>query len=228
MTFEADQEAVTVRQKLLEEARGELAVLLQAKSRDAELRRKELEEAQSQLDLAVAGPRPEEIQAADAEVRRLETELGFLDDELRRATIYSPADGVAVTPYLKNRIGQFVHRGEMLCKVAVSGSQTTVEIAVPEKEAADVAVGYPVAVKLNSYLGRPTLTGRVAFLAPEVDASSGSSIVRVEVQLDGHADLLKPGMTGFAKIYCGKRNVFQLATRRAMSWVRTEFWTWLP
>jgi len=52
--------------------------------------------------------------------------------------------------------------------------------------------------------------------------------VRVEVQLDGRTDLLKPGMTGYAKIYCGRRNVFQLATRRAASWVRTEFWTWLP
>jgi len=228
VTFEHDQETVAVRQRQLDEARGELAVLLQIKSRDAELRQKELQEARSQLDLAVAGPRPEEVQAAQAEVRRLEAELSFLNDELRRATVYSPADGVVVTPYLKNRVGQFVHRGEMLTKLAVSSTQTKLEIAVPEKEAADVAVGNPVAVKLNSYLGRPTLTGRVAFLAPEVDVSSGASFVRVEVQMERHADLLKPGMTGFAKIYCGKRNVFQLATRRAMSWVRTEFWTWLP
>ena len=228
MTFERDQESAAVQQKLLDEARGGLAVFIEAKSRDAQLRHKELQEARSQLDLAIAGPRPEEVQAAEAEVRRLNAELAFLEDELRRTTIYSPADGVVVTPYLKNRLGQFVHRGEMLCKLAVSGAQTSVEIAVPEKEAADVAVGYPVAVKLNSYLGRPTLAGRVVFLAPEVDASSGSSFVRVECQLQGQTDLLRPGMTGVAKIYCGRRSVFQLATRRAMSWVRTEFWTWLP
>ena len=228
MNFERDQEAAAVAQKRLDEARGELAVLLQARSRDAELRQKELQEAQSQLNLAVAGPRPEQIQAAEAEVRQLEAELSFLEDELRRAAVYSPSDGVVVTPYLKNRVGQFVRRGELLCKLAVSGPQTRVEIAVPEKEAADVAIGNPVAVKLNSYLARPTLTGRVAFLAPEVDAVSGASYVRVEVQLDGHTELLKPGMTGAAKIYCGRRTVFQLATRRAMSWVRTEFWTWLP
>jgi multidrug efflux pump subunit AcrA (membrane-fusion protein) len=228
MTFERDQENAAVQQKQLDEARGDLAVLMESKSRDAQLREKELQETRSQLHLAIAGPRPEEVQAAEAEVRRLEAELAFLEDELRRAIIYSPSDSVVVTPYLKNRLGQFVHRGEMLCKLAVAGARTSVEIAVPEKEAADVAVGYPVAVKLNSYLGRPTLNGRVAFLAPEVDASSGSSFVRAEVQLDGPRDLLKPGMTGFAKIYCGKRSVFQLATRRAMSWVRTEFWTWLP
>jgi putative peptide zinc metalloprotease protein len=228
MTFERDQESLAVAQKLLDEARGELAVLMEAKSRDAQLRQKEVQEARSQLDLATAGPRREEVQAAEAEARRLEAELVFLEDELRRATIFSPADGVVVTPYLKNRLGQFVHRGDLLCKLAVSSARTSVEIAVPEKEAADVAVGYPVAVKLNSYLGRPALTGRVAFLAPEVDASSGASFVRVECQIQGHSDLLKPGMTGFAKIYCGRRSVFQLATRRARSWVRTELWTWLP
>jgi len=170
VNFERDQENVAVRQKQLDQARGELAVLLQAKSRDADLRQKELDEARSQLALAVAGPRPEEIQAADADVRRLETEAAFANDELKRATIYSPADGVVVTPYLKNRVGQFVRRGEVVCKLAVSGSQTSIEIAVPEKEAADVAVGYPVAVKLNSYLSRPTLSGHVSFLSPEVDA----------------------------------------------------------
>jgi putative peptide zinc metalloprotease protein len=228
ITFEHDQQAAAVQQKLLEQARGELAVALEAKSRDAQLRQKELQEARSQLDLALAGARPEELQAAEADVRRLEADLSFAEDELRRATLYSPADGVVVTPYLKNRLGQFVRRGDLLCQVAVSSAQTRVEIPVPEKEAADVAIGDPVAVKLNSYLSRPALTGRVAFLAPEVDASSGASFVRVEVQLDGHEDLLKPGMTGAAKIYCGRRSVFQLATRRAMSWVRTEFWTWLP
>ena len=228
MNFEREQENAAVQQKQLEEARGELAVFMESKSRDAQLREKELQQARSQLDLAVAGPRPEEVRAAEAEVRRLEAELAFLNDEMRRTTVYSPAGGVVITPYLKNRPGQFVRRGEMLFKMAVDGPRTSVEIAVPEKEAADVAVGYPVAVKLNSYLSRPTLTGRVAFLAPEVDASSGAAFVRVEVQLDGHTDLLKPGMTGYAKIYCGRRSIFQLATRRAMSWVRTEFWTWIP
>src|SRR5207245_1903813 len=80
-----------VEQKLLEEARGAVAVMLEAKSREAELRQKELLVAQSRLDLAMVGPRREEVEAAEAEVRRLGTESGFLQDELRRATVLSPA-----------------------------------------------------------------------------------------------------------------------------------------
>jgi hypothetical protein len=71
------------------------------------------------------------VQPAEAEVRCLEAELAFVEDELRRATVYSPADGVVVTPYLKNRVGQLAHRGDLLC---FRRARTTVEITVPEKE----------------------------------------------------------------------------------------------
>jgi multidrug resistance efflux pump len=228
MTFEREQQSLAVQQKLFDEARGALSVLIETKSRDAELREKELLEARSQLSVAVAGARREEIEAAEADVRRLDAELAFLDGELGRATVFSPEDGVVATPRLSNRAGQFIHRGETFCKIVVSGEESIIEMAVPEKEAGDVAIGYPVAVKLNSYLSRPTLPGRVSFIAPEIDTLSGTNSVRVECRIRDHSGLLKPGMAGAAKIYCGRRNVLNLATRRALSWVRTEFWTWLP
>jgi multidrug resistance efflux pump len=228
MELERVEHSLAVEQKLLEEARGALSVSLEAKFREAELRGKELLEAQSRLDLAIVGPRREEVEAAEADVRRLGAESGFLEDELRRATVLSPADGVVATPYLQNRLGQFIRRGETLCKIVTSAAETTIEMSIPEREAGDLALGFPVAVKLNSYLSRPTLAGRLAFIAPEISTTSGSNFVRVECRIQDHAGLLKPGMAGVAKIYCGRRNVFQLATRRAMSWVRTEFWTWLP
>jgi multidrug resistance efflux pump len=226
--LEREEQKLAVQQKLLDEARGALGVLLEAKSRQAELRQKEVQEARSQLDLIVAGPRPQEIQAAEAEARRQAAELAFLEEELHRTTVLSPADGVIATPYLKNRVGQFIRRGETLCKIVASSAETSIEISVPEREAADVAVGYPAALKLNSYVGGPTLAGRVAFIAPEIQSASVGNSARVECRVADSAGALKPGMTGFVKIYCGRRNVFQLATRRAMTWVRTEFWTWLP
>ena len=115
-----------------------------------------------------------------------------------------------------------------MCKIVASAAETTIEMSVPEKEAGDVALGFPVAVKVNSYLSRPTLAVRISHIAPEISAVSGANVVRIECRISDHAGLLKPGMAGVAKIYCGRRNVFQLATRRAISWVRTEFWTWLP
>jgi hypothetical protein len=77
---------------------------------------------------------------SDDKIAALMAEPGIVRNRLKiGAAIYSPADGVVVTPYLKNRVGQFAHRADLLCKLAVSGARTTVEITVPEKEAADLA-----------------------------------------------------------------------------------------
>jgi hypothetical protein len=40
--------------------------------------------------------------------------------------------------------------------------------------------------------------------------------------------MLKPEMTGVAKIYCGDRRIVDVVTRRLRSWIRTEFWDLLP
>jgi len=51
-------------------------------------------------------------------------------------------------------------------------------------------------------------------------------VVRSELQNDEL--LLKPDMTGVAKIYCGDRRIIDLMTRRFVRWIRTEFWDLLP
>jgi hypothetical protein len=38
--------------------------------------------------------------------------------------------------------------------------------------------------------------------------------------------LLKPEMTGNAKIFCGRRRLVDLLTRRVARYIRVEFWSW--
>jgi hypothetical protein len=38
--------------------------------------------------------------------------------------------------------------------------------------------------------------------------------------------MLKPQMTGKAKIYCGERTILDLMTRRLSRTLRVEFWSW--
>jgi hypothetical protein len=51
-------------------------------------------------------------------------------------------------------------------------------------------------------------------------------MIRVMTEIDNRSRLLKPEMTGSAKIYCGTRRVFELAMRRIARYVRVEFWSW--
>jgi hypothetical protein len=38
--------------------------------------------------------------------------------------------------------------------------------------------------------------------------------------------LLKPEMTGNAKVSCGSRRLVDLLTRRLARYIRVEFWSW--
>ena len=54
----------------------------------------------------------------------------------------------------------------------------------------------------------------------------GASTILVTTQVDNDSLLLKPGMTGQAKISCGGRRIVDLMTRRVARTVKVEFWSW--
>nr|WP_305909880.1 efflux RND transporter periplasmic adaptor subunit [Methylomarinum sp. Ch1-1]MDP4522819.1 efflux RND transporter periplasmic adaptor subunit [Methylomarinum sp. Ch1-1] len=103
-----------------------------------------------------------------------------------------------------------------------------VEMLIPEKDIGDIGVGQPVTLKARAYPDRQ-FNGKVAAIAPTaMDDDSGLTrkVVRVTTEIDNAALLLKPEMTGFAKIDCGKRTLFELLTRRMLRYLRVEFWAW--
>ena len=57
-------------------------------------------EADGRLRVLLAGNRPEAIEAMAAEVTRLEARRAYLADQVRLATIVTPAAGVVVTKKL--------------------------------------------------------------------------------------------------------------------------------
>src|SRR5206468_5809384 len=72
------------------------------------VRQKEVEEAAGKLSVLLAGSRPEDIEATEAELRRLHAQRAYLDDQLLRVRVVSPIDGVVTTPKLEDKIGQHV------------------------------------------------------------------------------------------------------------------------
>jgi hypothetical protein len=72
------------------------------------------------------------------------------------------------------------------------------------------------------------LQGRVEFIATVAQSVNGQQMVVVRTELQNDELLLKPEMTGVAKIYCGERRIIDLITRRLTFWLRTEFWDLLP
>jgi putative peptide zinc metalloprotease protein len=201
----------------------------QAAEEEVAIRQKELEEADGNLRLMLAGSRPEEIEATEAEIARLDVQQHYLQDELDRINLVSPIDGVITTPKLKEKIGQHVNKGDLVA--TVHALKTVIaEISVSEKEISDVKVGQIVVLKARAYPQR-VFEGKVTAIAPTVTKGKDENkqtdrTVTVTTQLDNGGLLLKPEMTGTAKIYCGKRRLLDLVTRRFSRYLRVEFWSW--
>ena len=141
--------------------------------------------------------------------------------------IVSPIDGVITTPKLKDKIGQAVKKGDLVAKVHEMKT-LTVEIAVPENEIAEIVVGQKVVLKVRAFPGL-SFESQVVAIAPiatEPTDSRAERTVRVTTRLDNSAQLLKPEMTGHAKIFCGERRLFDLTTRRLVRFFKVEFWSW--
>jgi len=54
---------------------------------------------------------------------------------------------------------------------------------------------------------------------------SGKTIL-VTTRIENRSLLLKPGMTGNAKILCGRRRIIDLLERRLARTFKVEFWSW--
>ena len=158
-----------------------------------------------------AGNRPEQIRQVEADVKKLANQVAILDQELAKTEIHAPIDGIVATPFVERKLNQHLDPGEELCRI-VDLARVTVEMQVPEKELADVRPGNPVWMKARS-LPSVDLQGRVDFIAPVAQTVNGQQMVVVRSELENADLLLKPDMTGVAKIYCGDRRIVDLISQ---------------
>jgi multidrug resistance efflux pump len=205
---------------------------LLAAEEELAVRQKEVKEAHGQLDLLRAGSRPEEIERVRAEVARLESVARVAGENLERARLRAPISGRVVTPHLELKRGQKVEPGTALCEIADT-RRLRAEVEVPEGEAGEIRPGQKVKIKARAFPDRD-FWGEVVSVASAAEASPAEerasflpapqSRIRVYTEVDNSEGLLKPEMTGNAKIYCGKKTLINLLTRRLVRYVRTEFW----
>ncbi len=223
---ERDQTNYDVLLKDLSSAKGQLKVLEERTDSAKHVKVKELAQAESELRIQLAGTREETIQAMEAEVKKLEEKKSNLAQQLECLRIKSPIEGIVATPHLKNRIGQYLNKGDALCEI-VSEGRVIIDMPVPEKEIADVRPGLTITLKVRGYPSR-SFEAKVKTLAPVAIDRGAERTVVVQGELENLDGSLRAGMTGVGKILCGKRMIAYLVSRRALRWLRTEFWEYLP
>lgn len=231
------------RNKTLAETGVVTRIELENTQEQADAAKNDLAEAERKLQVLLRGSRPEEIEATKAEIARLDAQQRYLAGQLARVEVRSPASGVVATParQLREMAGQVVQKGALIAKV-FDMEKLTVDIAIPENELADVHVGQTVDLKARAYPNQ-TFRGTVASIATSVQggtaapgseatiaeptaSTSSPRTILVTTEIDNRSLVLKPGMTGEAKITCGPRRLIDLVTRRLARTVKVEFWSW--
>jgi len=98
-------------------------------------------------------------------------------------------------------------------------------IQVSEKDLDVLEEGLPVKLKVRSYPFR-SFGGTVAKISHLAELKGAKKIFPVTCKIENKDYLLKSGMSGHAKVYCGKRKLFSVLFRRIIRYLRVEVWSW--
>jgi putative peptide zinc metalloprotease protein len=173
-----------------------------------------LDGKKSSLALLISDPKAEELAIKEAQITGFDSQIAFLRSQIEASTLRTPIDGIATR----------VDRSDVLVEVS-DLDPVRVQLSVEESDIHDVRVAYPVSLKVRA-LPFEEFRGRVTYVASDADTSGGSRQFDVLTEIENPGLMLKLGMSGYSKISCGKSSLLSLISRRAVHFVRVEFWSW--
>jgi HlyD family secretion protein len=163
--------------------------------------RLELAQAESALADKLRGPGEAELAGAQAAVDAARVQLAKAERDLAAATLTAPFDGVVLE--VKANAGEMVTAGSELISLA-DAAAVEVRATVTEEDLPLVQVGQPAELFFDA---RPdvTVTGRVARIVPQRDATATSPVYPIYIALDDAPPGLVPGMTVDASVIVARR-----------------------
>ncbi len=174
----------------------------------------QVQKARSAYDLLKSGPKAEELSIIEADIERLTAKKSYLLEQIESSTFIAPFSGLISS----SGVGD-----EVLTLVRTDTIETI--IAAPEEDIDVLAVGSKVVLKVAGYPTR-SFEGVVVNI-PETAVDDGSqNVFAVKTVVPNAGGILRPGMSGYAKIYCGKMSLGGKILRRLVRFFRVEFWSW--
>jgi HlyD family secretion protein len=154
---------------------------------------------QKALDLAVAGPRKEDVAQAEAQLRANEAQLAFLKQQLADAELMAPVDGVIRTRLLEP--GEMASPQKPVYSLAITDPKW-VRAYVSEPDLGKLHPGMAAAVAVDSFPDR-RFDGWVGFISPvaeftpkavQTEELRTSLVYEVRVFVKDPSDDLRLGM----------------------------------
>ena len=120
---------------------------------------------QAELDLAIAGPRKEDIAEAKALLKRYEAELDLAKHDLKDAFLYAPSDGIVQDRILE--VGDMASPDKAVYTVALI-DPVWVRAYVTEPDLGKIAEGMKAAVTNDSFPNKQ-YEGWIGFISPTAE-----------------------------------------------------------
>jgi multidrug efflux pump subunit AcrA (membrane-fusion protein) len=171
-------------------------------------------EAKAAHELAVAGPRAEQIAQAEANLAVASEQARLIEDRLEKHTIRAPFDGYVTAEHME--VGQWVQQAGPIVDV-VELHHVDIEVMVLEQYVENLRPGDDARLDITA-LPNHAFTGDVALIVPQADVRSRSFPVKVRVEntiVDG-TPLLMPGMFARATLPVGKPEKATLVPKDAV------------
>ncbi len=177
----------------------------------------DMDRALAMNDGALAGRR-----RVDADYWR--GELERVHGRLEAAKLRAQISGVVATPHVEDMNGKMLTAGSPVMEL-VDTSAVTVDVAIPEGEAALIRPGAKAGVKLESFPTR-TFHGRVAIVSPKGEVEGDKRVFFARVEVPNDDDAIRTGMQGRAKINAGWHPAGYVFFRGLGIWAWSKVWSW--
>ncbi len=164
------------------------------------------------------------MQILSTQIAQADAQLKLVDEQLSRARLTAPFDGLVVSGDLTQSVGATVQRGQQLFEIAPLDSYR-VMLEIDESQIDDVTVGQAGWLVVAS-LPNDVFPLSVSKITPVAKAHDGHNYFRVESLLSKAAPQLRPGMHGIAKLDVGRRRVVWIWSRAFLDWATISAWLW--
>ncbi|MGQ9553260.1 MAG: HlyD family secretion protein [Anaerolineae bacterium] len=166
--------------------------------------------AEAKLAAVLAGPRPEDVAVAQAEVQQAKATLARVRVQLQKLTITAPSDGVILARAAN--VGELALPGVTLMTLGRL-EHVSLRLFVAEADIGRLQLGQVARVYVDAYPGE-TFLGTLTYISSQAEFTPKNVQAReeraqlvfaVSVSLDNSDRRLKPGMPGDAEIIVGQQ-----------------------
>lgn len=185
------------------------------------------DQLQKKHQKALAEGEAAQVQVVAAQLDQARAQLALVDDQLARAQVHAPIDGLVVSGDLSQSIGSPIEQGDLLFEVAPLDRYRLV-LEVDERDIDEIAAGQAGQLRLSAIPGQ-SIPFRVVQATPVGISAEGRHYFRVVAELESTTDeRLRPGMEGVGRVSVGSRRLIWIWTHKATDWLRLTLWRWIP